>query len=163
MHPLDGLPKNAEIDPESINYLGFENYKMMFDLCVEHCVVVNHDGLLHWITNVIRSGGWNPILQLLKRNGFRFGPVMDECIADLKNNTKSAWVLYWFGGDGNTTSDRMKFLTTRKGKTILTIFEKKLKTCKNWNDLYNALNIQGDFFKEINNRVRTGLKQCIVE
>ena len=142
MEKIVTLPKTAHIKCNTCNGLKIVNHR-----------VENRQSFLGWMCNGVHD--WDTVLPQLIRQGFHFGAVIDECISDLQDVTKFAHVINWTHG---YSSDYSKmFSKSMAGRRLATEFIQKLLACKNWNDLHNVINPDGDFQKYMSRKAKNGV------
>ena len=135
MNKLAGLPRMAHVTCHGNMGLKVDNHR-----------VKNSGGLLDWLSWVAKHDFWHDILPQMISQGFHIGAVIEECLADLNNQHKFTNQIYWFGISNFRYDDRVKFASTEEGDCIRMEYIKKMKTCKNWDDLYSLIRPDGIFF-----------------
>ena len=148
MNKIAGLPKTAHVVWDEYNDLRVENHK-----------VVSKDPMLRWLIFVTMCKKWDQLLPQMISQGFRIEAVIEECIADMQNSEKFTRVLYWVVDQHNSYKKRVKIASSGQAKPVQQEIIAKLKTCKRWDQLFNAVKTNGDLLKKMNKKWQE-IEQC---
>ena len=142
MNPLMGLPKTARIVTKSVQDLVIKNHK-----------VTDNNSFMYMILFMIENKHWKQVLPQLISQGFKIDGVIEECIRDMKDQKHVNRILSnfycnekYYGYFKHSQSPEI----VKIGECII----KKLKTCKNWDQLYQMMRKNSDFQKEMQKKMK---------
>ena len=145
MHPLIGLPKTAQIQCNGLPLISIENHR-----------VVSKDGIMYWMMFMNYDKQWKHILSQFISQGFKIGGVIEECIRDMKDQKHVNRILFDFYSTGIKYEDIVEKSQSPEIRKIVGRIIKKLKTCKNWNQLYQMMRKNSNFQKQIQKQMEGG-------
>ena len=153
MHPINGLPKTAEIKCIGTGYLEIKDHK-----------VVNwRGGIMEWLTNVLlfygHSGQYDNAVTQMIQQGFKFEGVKEQCILDLQNEKKLEEILWQYVQDKGTQQKIQKLVKSETGKNIARDIIEMIKTCDNWDQFFVEMRKESAVQKKIRARIIRGIKQ----
>ena len=140
MEKIRGLPRSAHIQGDNIRDLEIVNNR-----------VVTKYGLLYWMIHAIKHDRWLNVLSQMIQQGFRFDGFIEECMDDLDDPEKFAILINEYDTKAYswTIIELLKIAKGVHGNKIKSEFVIKLKTCKNWDQFFYAMNWNGSFVKKI--------------
>ena len=146
MNHLTSLPRNAHIVVNTVLELKIENHR-----------AVSNRSFLHWMDTMVLFGHWKRNASLMISQGFKFDAVIEELILNLQDPVE-------FGKICSTytylnQNECILFASTMPGKEITGMFIKKIKGCKNWDQLYTVMNRDGLFVKNLEIMVKKMMRQ----
>ena len=152
------LPQEAEFDIE-----GF------------HVVIQNHrvktydHSLLGAIIMITRNTSIDVnTLQQFERHGISYEAAVEECAYELENNASAlAWVIYWSHDSarikdattGNTREEVDIYAASDRGRKIAAQYIEKIRSCDDWQQLYEQLHYNSPFQKEMEGKVLAEIEQ----
>ena len=149
MRELVGLPKNADIVCPELNNLIVRNHK-----------VLNYDGLMAWLMGILKYGYWEVVLPQMIQQGFHFEAVIEYCIGELRDPSKIS-MSFFVEFVANYVCERQMLAHNLTGKTIAGYAIGMIQNCKNWADFQKLMTRNGDFHKKMEDKVWSGIEQCI--
>ena len=144
MHSLNGLPKTA--------YVTIEDWST--GLIIKNHKVADDHSLMYMILFMIENKQWKHILPQFISQGFKIDGVIEECIRNMKDQIHVNYILYNFYSGGKVYGYIKQNSQSPEIVKIIGCIIKKLKTCKNWNQLYQMMRKNSDFQKEMQKKMK---------
>ena len=152
MNEIVRLPKNACINLSGgLPSLNVKNHR-----------VLNKDGIFDWLMRVIYWDGWNKALSQMIQQGFKLDGVIEQCINEVNNPVKLAEIVWRINCHRHMKgiSRQNDVMLVQNGMPIETHAKRKLRICKNWNDLYHMIEWDTGFIRNVQGQtVRGGDKR----
>ena len=146
-----------------------------FDISLYPVTIWNHKveqlgGLLGVITGIIRDENMDRnTLYQFEEHGISFETAIEECVCELENNTDTLGnIVAWNKMHGKTTEtlykdwdDACKFSKGVTGRNIAEQYIEKIRSCNNWDELYDEMQQTSKFSKYMGSQMMAGVKeQC---
>ena len=152
------LPKTAEFVIRGWN-VTIENHKIVND----------EMGLFSTIIGVVDTSGSNKqTLYQLEKLGISFESAIECCASELELDVNILSEIIWYHIGMQKPAS---ILENEEGKDLFLYFSKsvtgriiadqyieKIRSCNNWEELYEELNLKSKFRKDMTKKIRTGLK-----
>ena len=148
-------------------------------ICIRDHKVLDDDGLFGEIMGIVNSlyVDRNELKQL-EEHGISFEAAIECCAGELGGNEKiHGWRLLrfinWHPEDMEEchTSYRimdkygdaltLNFSNSTAGRRIADEIVEEIRQCENWGELYDKLHMTSRFQKDINNKIRRKMEQCL--
>ena len=148
MRKLNELPRTVHI----VN-------KKWHDLKIKNHHVNGGGSLTYWMIGTMRHGLWDNAVTQMIQQVFKFDSFVEECITNMQDFLTFGFTLYNLGLEKDIT-ERMEFSKSKSGRKIRAEYVKKLKACKNWNQLYSAMHPDSDFQKKMKRKIMEEFEKC---
>ena len=104
-----------------------------------------------------------------EKQGISFEMIIENCVRELENNTKL--LAYHINTSPpirkiNNRSDKITlkriiaFTAGEEGMKLAGRYIEMIRSCNNWEDLYDQMLPTSEFWKEMNDRIHAEFKQC---
>ena len=133
--------------------------------------VVGVDGLFGNIMYIIihKYSSWKTMADF-ENHGISFEAAVEECVRELENKADILkQIIFWFykvhqiTGIYVETIDLLRFSESVAGRKIAEQFIEKIRSCENWQELYDEMHLTSKFQKEMKNRIKKEMKQLCLK
>ena len=123
--------------------------------------VLQIDGLFGRILSIINDSNSN-METLLEFEGHKinFETAIEECAYELQVHAQILMDVIWWHYDSASEHDAcLDFSAGDRGRMIADIFIEKIRSCDDWQDLYEEMQLTSKFNRDMRNMVETELEQ----
>ena len=122
----------------------------MSPLVVKDHSVVSSEGFFGWVIDAVEHPKWVKLFKILDNNGVTFKTAQNILISEIKENYKHVSSLVWFEYDVTDSVNRAhRFSKSYYGRKMAGAIIKRLKKCRNWNDIKTMWVDGSDFHKRM--------------
>ena len=156
---LTGLPESADID--------IANWWVSIR---DHEIIDGDGGLFNMIIGIAGVEGFGRgMLYQLEKLGISYEAAIECCAHELEQNVGVLvdvirWHIIRCGIEDMTGEEYvdlfLSFSKSEAGRNIAGQFVEKIRSCDNWDDLYDELNHMSKFYKDMRKKIGMELKQC---
>ena len=145
------------------------NFRILgWSIIIEDHTITNNYGLLGKITRIIVE---LPVdrqaLYQFEKHGISWEAAIEYCTRELEDNPRIlATVIRYYGIDKGVRSDtmddwnnRVSFSESAAGRKIAEQFVEKIRSCGNWGELYDELQLTTKFSKYMKERIIKEIKK----
>ena len=155
------MPQNLIRLPKTAEFVMGE-----YQITIWNHEYTNESGLFTVIMSV--SNGW-PIqtLYLFENNGVSYEALIECCTHELEYNARIlAHFINWYCIDlkytesvVESTRRTLAFSKSEAGRKIAIQFVEKIRSCGNWDELYDEMKLTGKFGTDIKKKIKEEMKQ----
>ena len=151
---LTQLPKTADIE--------IQGWHTTWTLKIRNNKPDDEEGLFSEIMWIItESDPGNQILNKFEKHGISFEMAIECCAQELEENPKVfEYFIIWEYSMGDSEELVASFSESVAGRTIAGQFVEKIRSCNNWEELYNEFHRTSKFQQDIKSRILKELEQC---
>ena len=143
------LPKEAEFEIAGWPVI-IHNYKVPDDDSMFGSII--------WVVNKIDPG--RKILNKFEKHGVSFEAAIECCIKELEVDAGMLVFFFkWMYKIRNSKELAVGFSKSKGGKLIADQYMEKIRSCNNWEELYDELHHTSKFQKDMKNRIIPELKE----
>ena len=149
------LPKDAKFRMGGWN-IKIQDHKVEYPYGLFDCIVD--------IISDYRSD--RQTLYQFEEHGISWEMAIEECIRELEEDTKMfGESTYWHNNKGVTGNkyvdldSRIAFSESVAGRKIVRLVVEKIRSCDNWDDLYDEMQLTTKFHKDMRKRINKELKK----
>ena len=159
------MPQSLTRLPEEVEFKIGE-----WHVTVQNHVITEDMGLFGIIMNIVTSSDLDrkALLEFEKR-GISFEAAIECCVEEIENNTDILAKVLWWHYDTYKISEMpcdhrylnptYDFSKRDAGRKIAVQLVEKIRSCENWGELYDELNLKSQFQKEMEYKIISEVKE----
>ena len=115
-------------------------------------------GSIIWIVN--RTDLGRDVLNKFEKHGISYEAVIECCAKELEENPKVLdFFIKWMYVIRNSKEPTVGFSKSKRGRFIADQLVEKIRSCDNWGELYDEMQMTSKFQKDMKNRIILELKE----
>ena len=132
--------------------------------------VVSDDGLFGEIMHMVKRPNTDRrVLARLEEHKINYETAIEYCARELENNTVIlANIINWYYNMGDIEKASwqynrniiLDFSKMDAGRAIASQFIEKIRSCENWQELYDEMHLTSKFSKDMKKKIIREIKQC---
>ena len=140
-----------------------------WDITIEDHKIVDNNGLLNSIMHAVDDPGSDRnILYEFEKHGVSFEMVIEYCVWEIENDEDILADVMWYMNvimelihtiiGINMWSECRNFSKSVKGREISEQYTEKIRSCNNWEELYDEMQQTSKFHRDMKKRMNKEIK-----